>query len=328
MQNSYVIGLEGGGSFTRVMVADLQGNILAYKESGSAHPYRDPRAGENIQNAVLQALRTAEVSLNEVVHFTAGLPSYQQEEDLPLAHSLLDIEGLACQKTIVNDSVVGHAGALLFQPGIMVVSGTGSIVMGYTENGHVLFNSTFRHYAPTAARFLSYQAIHYLLAGQVELEDTAFIEQIFEFWGVKDMAEFRELALQDYHLSKQEMDRRFGLMAPILTVAASQGVPLAVRVCDEAIRTLETGVRLLGSYFTDHDIPVCFVGSVIRSPYFSRRFSDILQRCSHKRYNIMEPLMSPVAGAVAMSLKESGIHVTDNIVERLLMHEKSLVSVL
>lgn len=328
MQNSYVVGLEGGGSFTRVMVADLQGNILAYQESGSAHPYRDPRAGENIQTAVLQALRIARVSLNEVIHFTAGLPCYQQEEDLPLAYSLLDVEGLACPKTIVNDSEVDHAGALLFKPGIMVISGTGSIVMGYTENRHVLFNSTFRHYAPSAARFLSYQAIHYVLAGQVQPEDAAFLQQIFAFWRVKDMAEFRELALQNYHLDKQEMDRQFGLMAPILTEAASQGVPLAVRVCDEAIHTLETGVRLLGSYFTDHDIPVCFVGSVIRSPYFNRRFSDILQHCSHKRYNIMEPLMSPVAGAVAMSLKESGVHVTDEIVERLLIHEKSSVSVL
>ncbi|GIN59106.1 N-acetylmuramic acid/N-acetylglucosamine kinase [Lederbergia ruris] len=325
MIRACVIGLEGGGTNTRAMVADLQGHVLAYQESGSAHPYRDPTAKENIQMAILGALSTAERSLEDVCYVAAGLPCYQQKEDLPLAKSLLYIDGMSCPHRIMNDSEVGHIGAFLFDPGIMVVSGTGSIVMGYTEKGEVLFNSTFGHYAPTAARYLSYQAVHSILADQVQFEDKALIQEVLRFWQVEGIDELRELHLHHFYMDKVERDRQFGLMAPIVTRAAAHNRPLAKRVCDEAILTLETGIRLIGQYFKEERVKVSFVGSVVRSPYFLGQLTDILQKGSNKQYQVVEPILSPVAGAVLMALKEFGIPITEEILTEIAKHERSKI---
>lgn len=43
--------------------------------------------------------------------------------------------GIDCLKQHVNDAVVAHSGALLKDPGIIVISGTGSIIYALTEEG-------------------------------------------------------------------------------------------------------------------------------------------------------------------------------------------------
>lgn len=225
----------------------------------------------------------------------------------------------------MNDSEVGHAGAFLFEPGIMAISGTGSMIMGCEEEGRVIFNSTIGHYAPTAARFLSYDIVYKILAGQVKQEDELLVRNILGFWECEDEVEFRELASKRFIEDRMERDRQFGLMAPILTEAALEGAPLAKNVCDDAVRSLETGIRLVGGFFREQRVKVCFVGSVIRSAYICDKLTEVLEGISNKEFQVVEPILSPVAGAIAISLRESGIKVDKELLNRLLKHFQSKV---
>ena len=325
MQKSYVIGLEGGGTTTRVMVSDLQGNILAYKESGSSHPHKDLHAKQHIEEAFFNAINEAKIKLNEIHFFTAGLPGYDKKEDITWLKPLIDIKGLSCSRLIVNDSEVGHAGAFLFEPGIMAISGTGSNIMGYNENEQIMFNGSVGHYAPTASRFLSNNAVFKILAGQVEPEDKPLVHKIMNFWGTHKEQEFRDLAFQQFDRERMERDLQLGLMAPIITEAALENIPLAIKVCDEAVQSLETGIRLVGNSFQKQSVKVCFIGSVIRSPYIRKKLTYVLEGSSNKSYRVVEPNLSPVAGAVAMSLKECGIKISQNILDNLSQHAQSKV---
>ncbi|MEK3886434.1 ATPase [Bacillus sp. FSL K6-3431] len=325
MQKDYVIGLEGGGTKTRVMVADLKGNVIGYKESGSAHPDKDPFAKKHIRESVLGALKNAKVELNQVQFFIAGLPGYHKKEDLEWAIPLINIDGLTSPRLIVNDSEVGHAGAFLFEPGIMTISGTGSNIMGSTENGRIIFNGSFGHYAPTAARFLSYDAVYRILAGQTLPEDQPLVSKFMDFWDIQLEHEFRERASQQFINDRMERDRQFGLMAPMLTEAALEGVPLAKKVCENAVRSLENGIRLVGGSFHEQRVKVCFVGSVIRSTYIRNQLTTVLQETSNKDYQVIEPILSPVAGAVAMALKKCGIKMGEDLLASLLQHPQSKV---
>jgi len=325
MKKSYVIGLEGGGTTTRVMVSDLQGNILAYKESGSSHPHKDLHAKQHIEEAFLSAVNEAKVKLNEILFFTAGLPGYDKKEDITWLKPLLDIKGLSSPRLIVNDCEVGHVGAFLFEPGIMAISGTGSNIMGYNEDEQIIFNGSFGHYAPTASRFLSNHAVFKILAGQVDPEDKPLVHQIMNFWGTHKEREFRDLAFRQFDMDQMERDLQFGLMAPIITEAALMDIPLARKVCDEAVQSLETGIRLIGNTFQKQFIQVCFIGSVIRSPYIRQKLTYVLEGSANKNYQVVEPNLSPVAGAVAISLKECGIKISQNILYNLSQHDQSKV---
>lgn len=50
--NGIVIGIDGGGTHTRIMVVDLTGNVLAYLENGASSIYKDLHARENVQSAI------------------------------------------------------------------------------------------------------------------------------------------------------------------------------------------------------------------------------------------------------------------------------------
>ncbi|MCM3109665.1 BadF/BadG/BcrA/BcrD ATPase family protein [Lederbergia lenta] len=326
MQRSYVIGLEGGGTKTRVMLTDLQGRVLSYQEAGSAHPNKDPHAKQHIQEAVLGAIKEANVERDQAQYLVAGLPGYEQRQDLKWANPLTEIPGLSCPRLIVNDSEVGHAGAFLFEPGIMAISGTGSNVMGRTGDERILFNGSFGHYARTAARFLSYDAVYQILAGQIKHEDQPLIKKVMQFWNVKTSHEFRERASQQFIENRMERDRQFGLMAPLFTEAALENVPLAKKVCDEAVHSLEIGIRLLGGSFEAEIVKVCYIGSVIRSTYIRQHLTEKLQKNANKKYQVVEPSLSPVAGAIVMALKQCEIKIENKLLIHLLQHPQSRIN--
>ncbi|MFS0614324.1 hypothetical protein [Lederbergia ruris] len=64
---------------------------------------------------------------------------------------------------------------------------------------------------------------------------------------------------------------------------------------------------------------------MVRSPYFLGQLTDILQKGSNKQYQVVEPILSPVAGAVLMALKEFGIPITEEILTEIAKHERSKI---
>ncbi|WKL01130.1 hypothetical protein Q0F98_30805 [Paenibacillus amylolyticus] len=64
------------------------------------------------------------------------------------------------QDQCVNDTHIAHTAAFDGEPGIVAIGGTGSLILGRTEQGAWLRNDQFGHYAPTAARFLAYDTVH------------------------------------------------------------------------------------------------------------------------------------------------------------------------
>ncbi|EFM12479.1 ATPase BadF/BadG/BcrA/BcrD type [Paenibacillus curdlanolyticus YK9] len=135
-----VIGIDGGGTHTRVMAVDLAGNVLSYIENGASSIYSDLKAKDNVQQAIIEAVHQAGRTMNDVQALTAGIAGFDKADDLGWVQALTTIDGLNCRKQHVNDAVVAHSGALLTEPGIIVISGTGSIIFAVTEEGQQIRN--------------------------------------------------------------------------------------------------------------------------------------------------------------------------------------------
>ena len=58
-RNAVVIGLDGGGTYTRALCTDLNGHILAAAQTGGSHPQKNPTAQKNVRNAIRQVLMEA-----------------------------------------------------------------------------------------------------------------------------------------------------------------------------------------------------------------------------------------------------------------------------
>ncbi|MGG3283903.1 N-acetylglucosamine kinase [Paenibacillus solani] len=320
MKDEVVIGIDGGGSHTRVMVCDLNGNVLAYTVGGASSIHKDSNSHENVQQTILSSLTMAGCELNQVKGLYAGIAGYESEQDMEWVTRLTAIEGLDCPKWYVNDSVVAHAGAFMGKPGIVVVSGTGSMILGITEQETPIRNVDFHHYAASAARFLSYDAVYQLLAGMNDPSDEALVGHIQSFWNVENMEQLRMLALTGFIKDRQERDKKFGEMAPLVTSAAEAGSRLARNVCDEAMKQIMIGVEILGSYFQQDHISVTGIGSVINCPYMTTQLRDSLKLSHNKQYEFITPQLSAAAGAVLLAFRNLGTNVNEHTIESMRKH--------
>lgn len=132
MTDLVVAGVDGGGSKTRVIIADADGNELAdVTGAGSAMaPGREDKSSQTIGALVKQAL--AQAGLDEVVPkvIVAGVAGVGRDaENRALLVALEDLE-LADEVVVQGDGEIALTDAFGDGAGIIVIAGTGSIAYG------------------------------------------------------------------------------------------------------------------------------------------------------------------------------------------------------
>ncbi|NIK26406.1 N-acetylglucosamine kinase [Paenibacillus lupini] len=312
-----VIGIDGGGTSTRILVSDLEGQVLSYVNAGPASIHKDLEAKRHVNEGIIQAVQLADRQLGQVHGLAAGIAGYDSPSDLEWVESLTDVEGLTCPKWHFNDAIAAHYGAHMTKPGIIAISGTGSTVAGITEERHFIRNYDFYHYAASAARFIAYDCVYEVLAGQTDESDSGMVNVILQHWGVDSLDSFYKIAQVGFAEDRRERDRVFGELAPVITDAASEGSHLACKVCDHAMDQIKVGIELLASAFSSDNVDVALIGSVLNSAYFQEGMELRLRSGRNKSFEIIQPRFAPVGGAVLHALNQLGIHpdkrITDNL---------------
>lgn len=140
----YVAGVDGGGSSTTAVLADGTGKVIGTGRGGPSN-YQVvglEHASNSIITAITKAIESARVTygieeLDGGVAIILGLAGADRPDDkkrieaqmkakLPVRPGSLFIE---------NDARIAFAGATGDKPGIVVISGTGSIALGINEQG-------------------------------------------------------------------------------------------------------------------------------------------------------------------------------------------------
>lgn len=136
MESRYVIGIDGGGTATRAVVLDEHGNEVGRSTAG---PSLTDRPGSPVE---IEALGTAAESAAEQAGLTfpvaalcAGLAGVGRDEDRAAAEAALAARGIASSTRVVTDAETALYDAFGDGPGILVISGTGSIAWGRAEDG-------------------------------------------------------------------------------------------------------------------------------------------------------------------------------------------------
>lgn len=135
------LGIDGGGSKTLFALADEEGRLLSVWRAGSASYKQIGTEGllELVKTGRKQVLLLAKEKLGEEIFLEScclGMPMYGESEEMDRKIEEQFKQHFPQDKLLlVNDAVAGWAGALLLQPGINVVAGTGSIAYGRNEQG-------------------------------------------------------------------------------------------------------------------------------------------------------------------------------------------------
>lgn len=317
---TYVIGIDGGGSHTRVAVADHQGHVLSYVKKGGCNRYHDDRAEQNVLEGIAEAIQKAGLQVQQMSSLTAGMAGLDQDEHYAWAEQLLRRTGIQGSIHAVNDTRIAHTAAFHGDPGIVAIGGTGSLILAKTEKGQWIRNDQFGHYAPVAARFLSYDTVHSILAGRYGQADMAWIELVLNYWNVNTIQELARLGSTGFGGNKQETNRRFGQMAPLVTEAAGKGVPLAVDVCDRAADTAVVGIAMLAACFQSDSVAVSLTGSCLETPYMREAIRKGLASAGEAgggSFRLAAGDLTAVGGALLEAWDTAGIPVSENMLATL-----------
>ena len=132
-----VIGVDGGGTRTRVIVADVDGRELATAEgSGSAVlPGFAGRSADVIASAVCEALESANLGDQRARMIYVGVAGVGRAEEKRALQLELERRHLAEEVIVEAHALIALSDAFGSGPGIMLIAGTGSIAFGRSPNG-------------------------------------------------------------------------------------------------------------------------------------------------------------------------------------------------
>lgn len=140
MTDVLVIGIDAGGSKTRALVAAPTGEILGWGEAGPANyqAIGHEAAFSALDAAVKAALNSAQSGIEQVLAVCLGAAGMDRPEDFAVfqgwaAHAFSD-----ARARLVNDARLVLAAGTPDGWGLVIISGTGSIAYGMTQQGTVV----------------------------------------------------------------------------------------------------------------------------------------------------------------------------------------------
>jgi glucosamine kinase len=132
-----VIGVDAGGSRTRVVVADATGETIttAEREGAAVKPGDIERSAAIIAAAVRDAMVTLDPTLGTPRALCAGVAGAGRESERRALSEALMSESLADEVLVLTDAEIALADAFGDEAGIILIAGTGSIAYGRGPSG-------------------------------------------------------------------------------------------------------------------------------------------------------------------------------------------------
>lgn len=305
----YVIGIDGGQTSTSCALATVEGRLLGLGRGGPLVHFAIQGARALFLASVGEAARSAwtAAGLTPQPVEAAGLGLTGVEAGTPEAITAAELlpQIIECKcADIQNDGVSALFGAHLGDPGIIAISGTGSIVFGLDPHGQIgriggwgwlvgdEGSGNYIGRAAVAAAFRSFDGT----APTTRLEGV--FKRHFSLASTRDLK--RIVYATDFGA------RGFAALAPLVGEAASQGDEVAGRIIAQTGYDLACDVAALARqlHFADNPIPVSPVGGAFSHVWGLRgAFVDNLE---HKlaAVRVTDPALPPVLGAVIMGLRQ------------------------
>ena len=296
----HVLGIDAGGTKTVALLADESGQIVGEGRAGGANLQTEGELQvEKILHDVIVHAMASRRSPPEAV--CLGMAGVDRESDGRVIRGIMQRLGFRQNTLIVNDALIALVAGAGASPGVVVISGTGSIAYGVSHRG---FAARAGGWGPTLGDEGSgYWIGRRALEAVVRDVDgrgpkTALTDRVLEYFSLPRP----ELLISEiYH--QPHGRRAIASLAPIVDAARADGDLVAgeimIDAADElakAAASVITRLEMRGEQF-----PILLAGGMLkRSEWLSaeieRRMAEVAPRSE------VLPLMhEPVMGAVRLA---------------------------
>jgi len=136
----YLLSVDGGGTKTEFCISDSYGNIFGSVITGSSSfKASDLRqSSEQLRKGMEQLKSKYQITSKDIIKGVFGMSGYDSEKDRAvILDQILQLGFTEEQIFLCNDGVLAFY-AQTQEPGIVVISGTGSIVIGVDKKGEII----------------------------------------------------------------------------------------------------------------------------------------------------------------------------------------------
>ena len=305
MQNQYpalLIGVDGGGSKTVVLLADQDGRVLG-RGTGGPSNYQvvgQQAAGAVLSQTIRAAFAEANLELRAPTVICLGLSGVDRPADQAVIQAWVNREMPGAPAVIVNDAELVLAAGTPEGWGVALICGTGSIAYGRTPGGQAaraggwgyLLGDEGSGYAIGIAALRAAAR-----ASDGRAPQTALTRSILDHWS---LAAPQELIGRLYQgrVPTQEI----AALARLVEVAASEQDRVAQSILQEAGHELALAVNAVAQKLgMQGSVPCAHAGSVIvKGQFIARMFLDAAAALG-LHLDPVTPVTEPAQGALRLA---------------------------
>jgi N-acetylglucosamine kinase len=306
MAERVVMGVDGGNTSCRVVLADGGGQVLGYGKSGpaSADGVDMETAARHIREAVDSAWHNAGRMPQMVDASFWGLAGVVSGRDRDLIREIVVSLRVSVPKFIGidHDIRIALSGGLGNLPGVALIVGTGCSCYGRTKSGDSIRVGGWGHLLDDggSSYFLGLEALKAVVrAADGRSGETSLTNMVLDHFGIQDV---QDIMNQVYANGTGKVD--IAALAPLVLAEAQAGDASAKAIVSAAYVELTTLVKVAFEKlkFEDNVKRLTVTGGLAHSGGFFKNGLYHAIQAQVADVQIHEPILPPVLGAVLLAL--------------------------
>lgn len=301
-----VIGIDGGQTSTKSVLTDVSGQVLGHGSGGGLrHMSADGSHAQFVQaigDAVRSAFADAGLTEQPLAGIGLGLTGVESP-DSPEAAAVRTLVPQAVNAGVIalhSDAYAALIGAHEGRPGVIVISGTGSHILGVGHRGELARAGGWGWLIGDegGAMWLGRSAVAAAVRYRDGLgEKTTLLERILVHYAISDIHQIKTIM---YATSFGA--RGFALLSAVVSDAARDGDAVATQLIAQAAHDLAAQVRAVCSRLTLPDpAPLAPIGGTFTHVHGLQAAFEAALSGMQPRMLVQAPLHEPTVGAALMA---------------------------
>ena len=297
----YYCGWDGGGSTTKTLAVDEQGNVLAESVFGPLNPNGASR--EKVEETVRDAVRWMDSlpgGLNGCMGLAAGMAGVSNLEAAQFVENAVRSSGYAGLFRLVGDQVIALEGAIQGH-GAILIAGTGAVCYGRDTVGNIFRTGGYGYLIDDGGS--GYALGRDILAAVVRAFDgrgpkTCLTALVYDFLYLPDIS-----SLITWLYAPGTGKKEIGSLAPLLLKALEQNDEAAVAIADKAVHDLADLVTVSWRKTGMTDGELALYGSIFQYYSFIREHLTRRLREALPGVSVIAARYSAAHGAALLAMK-------------------------
>jgi N-acetylglucosamine kinase-like BadF-type ATPase len=300
----HVLGIDAGGTKTVCQLADAEGNVLAEARGTGANLQA---VGELEVEKVLHHVMDEAIGDRPIVPavICLGIAGVDRPDDAAVVRAIMKRIGYKARVLVVNDALVALEAGAPGQPGVVIISGTGSISYGRNARGEAARSGGWGYVLGDegSGYWIGRAALRAVLReADKRGPKTALTPLLLQHFGV---SEAQGLIHEVYHTNLKPT--AIGVLARSVSKAFSQGDSAAIGILRAAADELESAALSVARRLGMVGEPFVFIlaGGIFRAVSWLEQ--ELTRRLPLSAPGATVRLLDrePASGAVMLALHEA-----------------------